>query len=52
MSVERRAVPAQPTDDEHWQQNRNIRVDAMSLHLQQRIPTINAALHDNQIAFI
>lgn len=50
MSVKCRAKHAQPTD-EHWWQNRNIRVNAILLHLEQQKRAINALQHYNQNAF-
>lgn len=51
MSVKCRAMHAQPTDEDLWQ-NRNIRVKAILLHLQQRNRAINALQHSDQNAFI
>lgn len=51
MSVKCRAMHAQPTD-EHWWQNRNIRLKPILLHLQQQNRAINALQRPDQNAFI
>lgn len=51
MSVKCRATHAQQID-EYWWQNRNIRVKAILLHLQQQNRTTNALQHSDQNAFI